>query len=280
MGTTTVNTDPPKVEYCLYARKSSEDDERQAMSIDSQITEMMDLAMRDGILIKEVRKESHSAKISGKRPVFMNLLNDIKLGRFTGILTWAPDRLSRNAGDLGMLVDLMDQGKLVQIKTFSQVFSNNPNEKFLLMILCSQAKLENDQKGLNVKRGIRAKCEMGLRPGMAPLGYFNRAFNGVKDIIVDPDRGPIVTEAFQKVAEYGTSGRTLKKWLVEKGFTNRSGSAVSLSQIYLMLKNPFYYGQFEYPIGSGNWYKGSHLPLITKVVFDRVQKTTGRPDKI
>jgi site-specific DNA recombinase len=107
---------------------------------------------------------------------------------------------------------------------------------------------------------------------MAPLGYFNRAFNGIKDVIVDPERGPIVTEAFQKVADSGTSGRTLKKWLVEKGFTNRSGSAVSLSQIYLMLKNPFYYGEFEYPIGGGNWYKGSYQPLITKEVFDKVQE--------
>ncbi len=279
MGTTPVNNEAPKVEYCLYARKSSEDDERQAMSIDSQIKEMSDLAVRDGITVKEIRKESHSAKISNKRPVFMNLLNDIRLGRFTGILTWAPDRLSRNAGDLGMLVDLMDQGKLVQIKTFSQVFSNNPNEKFLLMILCSQAKLENDQKGLNVKRGIRAKCEMGLRPGMAPLGYYNRAFNGVKDIIVDPDRGPIVTEAFHKVATYGTSGRELKKWMVKKGFTNRSGSAVSLSQIYLMLKNPFYYGKFEYPIGSGNWYKGAHPQLITENIFNKVQKQLVVPVK-
>lgn len=279
MGNTSTNSETPKVEYCLYARKSSEDDERQAMSIDSQIKEMTDLATKDGIVVKEVRKESHSAKISGKRPVFMGLLNDLREGRFTGILTWAPDRLSRNAGDLGMLVDLMDQGKLVQIRTYSQIFSNNPNEKFLLMILCSQAKLENDQKGLNVKRGIRAKCEMGFRPGMAPLGYFNRAFNGIKDVIVDLERGPIVTEAFQKVADQGTSGRTLKKWLIEKGFTNRSGSAVSLSQIYLMLKNPFYYGKFEYPIGSGNWYKGSYQPLITKEIFDKVQKQLYVPPK-
>ena len=279
MGTTPTNSEAPKIEYCLYARKSSEDDERQAMSIDSQIKEMSDLATRDGIVIKEVRKESHSAKASGKRPVFMVLLNDIREGRFTGILTWAPDRLSRNAGDLGMLVDLMDQGKLVQIRTPSQVFSNNPNEKFLLMILCSQAKLENDQKGLNVKRGIRAKCEMGFRPGMAPLVYFNRAFNGIKDIIIDPDRGPIVTEAFQKVAEHGTSGRTLKKWLVEKRFTNRSGKPISLSQIYLMLKNPFYYGEFEYPVGGGNWYKGSYQPLIDKELFDKVKKQLIVPAK-
>lgn len=279
MGTTPTNNETPRIEYCLYARKSSEDDERQAMSIDSQIKEMTDLATKDGIVIKEVRKESHSAKISGQRQVFMGLLNDLRIGRFTGVLTWAPDRLSRNAGDLGMLVDLMDQGKLVQIRTYSQVFSNNPNEKFLLMILCSQAKLENDQKGLNVKRGIRAKCEMGFRPGMAPLGYFNRAFNGIKDVIVDPDRGPIVTEAFQKVADQGTSGRTLKKWLGEKGFTNRSGKPISLSQIYLMLKNPFYYGEFEYPIGGGNWYKGSYPPLITKDLFDKVQKQLVVPVK-
>src|SRR3989338_2382974 len=246
MGTTPTNSEAPKIEYCLYARKSSEDDERQAMSIDSQIKEMSDLATRDGIVIKEVRKESHSAKASGKRPVFMVLLNDIREGRFTGILTWAPDRLSRNAGDLGMLVDLMDQGKMVQIRTYSQVFSNNPNEKFLLMILCSQAKLENDQKGLNVKRGIRAKCEMGWRPGPPPIGYFNRSFNGLKDIVVDPERGHIVTAMFKKASE-GEGGRKIKIWLDGIGFTSRSGKKVTLSMIYLMLNNPFYYGEFEYP---------------------------------
>lgn len=262
----------PTVEYCLYARKSSEDDERQAMSIDSQIKEMNELALRDGLFIKEIRRESHSAKMSAQRPVFSQLLTDIREGMFTGILTWAPDRLSRNAGDLGMLVDLMDQGKLHQIKTFSQNFSNNPNEKFLLMILCSQAKLENDQKGINVKRGIRAKCEMGWRPGMPPIGYWNRAMAGVKDIVIDPERGPIVTEMFERVAKNGDSGRTIKRWFDKIGMTTRAGKGVTLSQIYQMLKNSFYYGEFEYPINSGNWYRGKHPPLITKELFLKVQQ--------
>lgn len=266
------------IEYCLYARKSSEDDERQAMSIDSQIKEMTELAQKEGFFIKEIRRESHSAKESGQRPVFKKLLQDIHDGMFTGILSWAPDRLSRNAGDLGMVVDLMDQGRLQQIKTFSQSFSNNPNEKFLLMILCSQAKLENDQKGINVKRGIRAKCNMGWRPGMPPIGYYNRAMAGVKDIVVDPDRGHIVTEMFERVAKNGDSGRTLKKWL-DTCLTTRAGKKVTLSQIYLMLKNPFYYGEFEYPIGSGIWYKGSHKPLINKELFDQVQKQLIVPKK-
>ncbi len=271
------NLDQP-IEYCLYSRKSSESDERQAMSIDSQIKEMTDLAKRENLIIKEVRQESHSAKISGQRPVFMKILNDIRSGLFNGILTWAPDRLSRNAGDLGMLVDLMDQGKLIHIKTFSQAFSNNPNEKFLLMILCSQAKLENDQKGINVKRGIRAKCEKGWRPGPAPIGYYNRSFNGTKDIVVDPDRGKFVTEMYERTIN-GESGRSIKKWADKVGFTNRSGKPICLSQIFKMLSDSFYYSEFEYPVKSGVWYKGSHPSLITKETFLKVKQLKSIPPK-
>lgn len=262
----------PHVSYCLYSRKSSESDERQAMSIESQIKEMTLLAKREGLYIQEIRQESHSAKESGQRPVFNQLLMDIRSGLFNGILTWAPDRLSRNAGDLGMLVDLMDQGKLLQIKTFSQSFSNNPNEKFLLMILCSQAKLENDNRGINVKRGIRTKCEMGWRPGPPPLGYYNRSFAGIKDIVIDPDRAHFVKEMFRRVAEEGAGGRTIKRWLDENGFTTRLKKKATLSQIYLMLKNPFYYGEFEFPIHSGIWYQGKHEKLISKELFVRVQR--------
>ena len=57
----------------------------------------------------EIKKESHSAKEAGQRPVFNEIVEEIKQGKFNGILTWAPDRISRNAGDLGRIVDLMDQ---------------------------------------------------------------------------------------------------------------------------------------------------------------------------
>jgi len=270
---------PQEAKFCLYARKSTEGDEKQAMSIDSQIKEMKALAERDGVKILEVREERYSAKESGMRPVFNSVLNDIRDEKFNAILTWAPDRLSRNAGDLGMLVDLMDQSKLKFIKTYSQTFTNSPNEKFLLMILCSQAKLENDNKGINVKRGIRAKCEMGWRPGMPPIGYYNRSFAGVKDIVIDPDGAHIITEMFKKVAIDGYSGRKVRKWFQEIGFSTRKGKQFSLSQIYLMLKNPFYYGEFEYPIGSGNWYQGAHEPLVSKEMFDQVQDKLKVPKK-
>lgn len=269
----------PDIRYCLYARKSSESDERQAMSIDSQLKEMSALAKRDNLNIVTIKQESHSAKLSGQRPIFMEMLDELRNDKYDGILTWAPDRLSRNAGDLGSLVDLMDSKKLLHIKTHSQEFSDNPNEKFLLMILCSQAKLENDNRAINVKRGIRAKCEMGWRPCMPPLGYYTRAATGKeRDIIIDTERAPYIKQVFEMSAS-GRSGRYIFRWLDRNEVRTRKGKRISLSMIYNMLGNTYYYGEFEYPSGSGNWYKGKHEPLISKELFKKVRKALVVPEK-
>ena len=205
---------PTAVKYCLYARKSTESEERQVLSIDSQIKEMLQLADREGLEIVEMKRESHSA------------------------------------GDLGSLVDLMDQKLLLEIRTYGQQFRNSPNEKFLLMILCSQAKLENDNKSINVKRGLRTGCEMGLRPGSPPIGYLNERHMDRKcEAIVDPERGPVIKKIFEKVAYEKWSGRKIYNWLkFDLNFKSATGKkGLALGNIYLILQNPFYYGVFEYP---------------------------------
>jgi site-specific DNA recombinase len=263
------------VNYCLYARKSTESDEKQALSIDSQVKEMLAIAERENLNVIDIRRESHSAKESGSRPVFKELLEDVRRSRYNGILTWAPDRLSRNAGDLGSVVDLMDEKKLTHIRTYGQTFHNSPNEKFLLMILCSQAKLENDNKSINVKRGLKARVEMGLWPSGAPTGYLNvKEIDKKGHVMIDPDRGLIIKKMFEKVAYEKCSGRKLYNWLkFDLNFKTAAGNKnLSLSNIYLILQNTFYYGVFEYPRGSGNWYTGIHEPLISKELFDQVQE--------
>ncbi len=272
---------PDKIKYVLYARKSTESDEKQALSIDSQVKEMLRISERDALEIVDIRRESHSAKDSGQRPVFKEILNDLRTGRFNGILTWAPDRLSRNAGDLGSLVDLMDQKVLLEIRTFGQRFANSPNEKFLLMILCSQAKLENDNKSINVKRGLRTRCEMGLWPAPAPTGYLNEKRIDRKGyVMVDPERAPVIKQMFEKVANEHWSGRKVYHWLkFDMNFRSAtSNKPLTLSNIYRLLQTPFYYGVFEYPFGSGNWYTGKHQPLITRELFENAREHLKRSD--
>ncbi|MBI4114591.1 MAG: recombinase family protein [Candidatus Niyogibacteria bacterium] len=268
-----VPAEPIKIKYCLYARKSTESEERQILSIDSQVKEMLQLAEREGLDVVEIKRESHSAKDTGQRPIFNEIIEEIRQGKFNAILTWAPDRISRNAGDLGRIVDLMDQKLLIEIRTFGQHFSNNPNEKFLLMILGSQAKLENDNRGINVKRGLRTRVEMGLWPGVAPLGYLNQKLMDKKcQIVVDQVRAPIVKKMFEKVTYEHYSGRKIYNWLkFELNFHTRGNKPLTLSGVYRILDNPFYYGPFEYPRESGNWYQGKHQPLITQELFEKAQ---------
>jgi len=273
-----METQIEKRKYCLYARKSTESEERQVMSIDSQIKEMLQIADREGLEIVSMKRESHSAKETGCRPVFNEIVSEIYEGKYNSILTWAPDRISRNAGDLGKIVDLMDAGKLSEIRTFSQTFTNNPNEKFLLMILGSQAKLENDNRGINVKRGLRTRCEMGLWPGVAPVGYLNQKHIDKKcQVIIDPERAHVIRQIFEKMANDKWSGRKIYHWLrFDLNFHTRGNKPLALSNIYRTLQNPFYYGTFEYPRGSGNWYEAKHEPIIDKRLFEKVQEQLKR----
>jgi len=261
------------MKYVLYSRKSTESEERQVLSIDSQIKEMLLLAEKEGLDVVEIKRESHSAKETGQRPIFNEIIDEIRQGKYNGILTWAPDRISRNAGDLGKIVDLMDAKLLVEIRTYGQRFSNSPSEKFLLMILGSQAKLENDNRGVNVKRGLRTRCEMGLWAGTAPLGYLNQGLMDKKcQVIIDSLRAPVIKKMFEKVAHEHYSGRKIYNWLkFELNFHTRGNKPLTLSGVYRLLQNPFYYGVFERPRESGNWYQGKHQPIITKELFDQVQ---------
>jgi len=264
------------LKYCLYARKSTESDEQQAMSIGAQVREMTELAQRENLELVDILQESKSAKATGKRVAFKELLEGINKGKYNAILTWSADRLSRNAGDLGKLVDLMDNGRLKCIRTFGQTFDNTPNKKFLLMILGSQAKLENDNRAKHIKRGIYALVERGIRPGPVPIGYKlerdpkNPTGRGI--ITIDEIRAPHIKQLFIDVGNSGMSGKKAADKAKEAGLSSINGNPVMYSKIYKILHEPFYYGWFEYPVGSGNLHRGIHEPIITPMLYGLVQK--------
>ena len=265
-----------KEKYIIYARKSTEQEERQVMSIDSQLNEMQQIAEREELDIVGIKQESHSAREQGQRKVFNEIVEELKQEKYNAILTWAPDRLARNAGDLGKLVDLMDQEKLHCIRTFGQTFTNNPNEKFLLMILGSQAKLENDNRSINIRRGIRAKIEKGLWHCAPPTGYeVNPDRRRPGELVIDTQRVEVIKEIFNRYLR-GEKIAHIHKWLLNTDFRSRRDKNLSVGNIYTILRNTFYYGEFEYPRGSGEMIKGIHIPLITKQTYDDVQAQLGR----
>jgi len=147
------------------------------------------------------------------------------------------------------------------------------------MILGSQAKLENDHKGENVKRGLRAKCEQGWRPGRPPIGYLHDKYadNGQKKVFIDPKRAPIVKKMFEKMAHEQYSCRRIHTWLKqETDFRTKNNKFMTISMVQLMIKEPFYYGEFEYPVGSDKWYRGGYEPIISKELYTKANEQLKR----
>ncbi len=264
----------------MYVRKSSEGDERQVQSIDSQIKELEDLNARLGRKIVAIKSESHSAKNPREREVFNEMLKGLSDGKADGIIVWHPNRLSRNAIDTGELIYLMDKGALKEIITPSQTFKNDPQDKFWFNFMCLQAKLENDNKGIDVKRGMKRKAERGWLPGPVPIGYMNdpHAEKGNKTVLKDPAR----FDKMERLWRYMLTGRynpsqllriATDEWNLTVAVRGKKPiTKLSRSGIYRVLTNHFYYGMFEYPAGSGNWIEGKHEPMISKSEFLRVQE--------
>jgi DNA invertase Pin-like site-specific DNA recombinase len=98
------NEQTSQLKYVIYARKSTDDPQRQVRSIEDQIAECRQLAERLHLKVVGTITEKKSAKKPGRRPLFTKMLNDIKLGKFDGIVAWHPDRLARNMKEGGNLL--------------------------------------------------------------------------------------------------------------------------------------------------------------------------------
>lgn len=277
---------PEPIKYLAYLRKSSEQDERQMLSIPAQRIELEDLVRRERLHVVDWIEESHSAMHPYKRIKFEELKKRIKKGGANAILTWNPNRLSRNAVDTGELIYLLDLKNLVEIRTPQQIFKDTPTDKFLFGLFCNQAKLENDNKGVDVKKGLKTKASLGWLPSGAPIGYMNtpEKLKGFKTIEVDPKRFNLVRRMWDLLLTGNYTVPSIWKMSKEWDLTTIKrrrigGKHLSRSAVYALFTNPFYYGFFEFPRGSGTWLKGEHEPMITQEEFDRTQLILGKKGK-
>src|SRR3989344_4118782 len=138
--------------YIAYCRKSTDEPDRQILSIEAQIAEVKEFAERENLEIVEFITESKTAKEPG-REKFGELIRMLEEGLADGILSWHPDRLARNSIDGGRIIYLLDTGKLLDLKFPQFWFDNTPQGKFMLNIAFGQSKYYVDNLSENVKRG-------------------------------------------------------------------------------------------------------------------------------
>ena len=265
-------------QYVIYCRKSTESEEKQVLSIESQIKELNEFSKKMNLSVSSVLTESRSAKLPG-RPVFNEMMKKVYKGQYAGIVCWKLDRLARNPIDGSSLVWALDQGKIKEILTPHGSFKNNSNDKFMMQIEFGMAKKYVDDLSDNVKRGLRAKLEKGWLPSLPPLGYLNEPKE--RTIVKDPERFHLIQQAWNLLLQGNSPSKILKILNDHWGFRTRSrnkmgGKPLSLSGLYKIFGNPFYYGLIKRKEGT---YAGKHEPMITEEEYWKAQEILGRPGR-
>ncbi len=230
------------MKYIGYCRKSTDESDRQILSIESQIAELKEFADRQNVEILDFVTESRTAKSPG-RPLFANVLKRIESGEAQGIISWHPDRLARNSIDGGKIIYLLDTGKLVDLKFPSFWFENSPQGKFVLNIAFGQSKYYVDNLSENVKRGQRQQLRKGVLPARSPKGYVYNDLEAKHEI--DPIKSKVLKKAFENYAD-GASQTEIAKFLFVHGIEKRHGGVLTLTTIERVLTDRFYIGLFKF----------------------------------
>ncbi len=255
------------IKYFLYARKSTEDEERQIMSIEAQLVELLEFAKREKIEIVDRFIESKSAKKPG-REIFNQMMEKVyAVKEPVGILAWHPDRLARNSVDGGQIIYCIDTEKIASLRFPTFWFEPTPQGLFMLQVAFGQSKYYSDNLSENVKRGIRQKLRRGEWCSHAPFGYINNP--KTRNIEPDETKTRIIKKAFEEFANGNHTLTSISERLSFWGLVSRTGKLLCKAVIVRMLTNKAYLGIIEH---NGECFEGSFPAIVSKTTFDKVQQ--------
>ncbi|MDB5184381.1 MAG: hypothetical protein JWN38_189 [Candidatus Saccharibacteria bacterium] len=268
-----INRELKYLRYRLYARKSTDTEDKQVQSLDDQIKYMMEIAKREGLhIVGEPIEEKMSAKRPNVRPKFTAMLEEIESGKIDGIVCWKLDRLSRNPTDSGRIQQLLQDEKLQHIQTTEKSYFPEDNA----IVFSVEAGMSNQyirELATNTKRGMRSKAEKGDKPGVPPVGYLND--KAEKVIIADPANFKLVRILWEKMLT-GTYSIAQLVDIAEFDLNIRrpvrgrtGGNAIAYSSLCAMFKNPFYKGKLMF---NGQEFNGNQPAMVTEEEFERVQQ--------
>ena len=275
--------------YFVYVRRSQDAEDRQVASLADQKIEVQAVADRYGLKVVDVIEESQSAKKPG-RPEFNRMIERIHAGEANGVLCWKLNRLARNPVDGGQVSWLLQTGVIKHIRTYERDYLPTDNVIIMAVELGMANQFSNDLS-TDVRRGTRQKAERGWMPQRSlPVGYsHNTGYKtpekaGEPEIISNSDL-LIVQKLFAAFLQGDHSVSDIVRLAETLGLRNAKGRPLVYNTILSMLRNPMYYGVFQWKDRDGNqkWYQGKYEKILTEAQFNQVQillGKRGRPTRI
>lgn len=259
----------------IYARKSTESEDRQVQSLEDQIKVLRQLARNEGLPDPEIFQEARSALKPRNRPEFDRLMHAVECGRITGILTWSINRLSRNDLEGGIVGQHLHDGLIEFIRTPERTYRPEDNA-LLFSVENGMAIAYSQDLRRNVMRGMKGKVERGWTCSKAPVGYLNDFES--RTITVDAERYHLVRLGWDLLLTGQHSVAAIHRQLTNMGLTvsSRKGRyrPISRARLHTVFRQRFYMGEVEF---KGQTYPGNHNAMISPTEFQRAQSILTKP---
>lgn len=259
-----------KLAFGDYARKSDEAKERQEFSIPEQKAENEKYRIRENLNVTLHFEDERSAFKPHKRDQFDEMLRLLRTGVINAILTWKENRLCRNPEEGGILIQMLQDGIIKEIRCVATNSVYTPDSDHLvLQIHFGMANQFSRNLSKDVRRGLEYKCKRGEYPRPAPTGYQGYGEVRKRNIRPHPFEAPILKAIFGLASTGNFSLGYFSDYAEKKGLKTKTGKKLSKSHIHVILKSPTYYGYFYQ---NSELYKGNYEPLVSKQLWDKVQK--------
>jgi len=207
------------------------------------------------------------------RPVFNQAMKLLRQRKYKGIILHKLDRGARNLKDWADIGELVDQGIEVHFVNESLDLQTRGGRLSADIQAVVAADFIRNQRE-ETKKGLYGRLKQGLYPWGAPIGYLNHGTGKVKTI--DPVSGPLVRKAFELYSTGNYNFDTLGEELYRSGLRNKKGGRVTNTGLSTILNSAFYIGIIHIQ-KTNKTFAGNHEPIISKSLFDRVQKVlTGK----
>lgn len=227
----------------LYTRVSTEEQVRHGYSLRTQEDHLVEWAEKKGHKIVGIyRDEGNSArKPALKRPVMLELLEDVKAGKVDLIAFIKLDRWFRNVREYHKVQAILDQHRVEWTATMEDYSTLTSDGRLKINIMLSVNENEADRTSDRIKfinAGKVARKEAVFTKRTSPYGYTVEKIDGVRRVVIDPEKEPETRYFFSLLNTYSirlAGSMTNEKYGLRRAYT----------KWYKMAKDEIYTGTYR-----------------------------------
>lgn len=263
-----------KKKVAIYIRVSTLDQAREGYSLDAQENTLRKWCADNKCEVFDIYADRGiSGKDMSHRPDMGRLMRDAHDKKFNIVLFWALSRFTRSVSDLYYTMEVFKKLGIDMISHTESFDTITPMGRAMTGIVGIFAQLEREICGERVALALAERAHKGKRTTSYVLGYDK---DGKDSFVINSSEAEYVRFCFESYLKYKNLSE-VALLCNQRGYHGKRGKAPNAHSVSCIIINPLYCGYHSF---KGNVYKGTHEPIVSVNVYNKVQRLLKSQGKI